>query len=385
MKIVQVKMLKEGDRFSRPVFIDGKNMFVSENVPLRIKELERLERWGITALHTEGELLPNNSGNPQADLSDSVSFVNYINTPIHREILDTYRNLTTRFREIQRNIEMQKPMDNGEIDKIVDTLFSVLADHRDDLIQLIFFGLPGESDSAQNALNCAVLSGIIGAGQNMIQHKLLQLATGALLHDVGMLRVPKEIVGKTGKLDQTEIGKIKAHTIHSYKIITRELKYPEEIGLIALQHHERWDGEGYPKKLSGRQISFFARIVAVADAFEAMVSDRPYRDSMIGYTAMRSILGDNGRRFDPEILRVFIKCMGIYPLGSIVLLSSSCVCRVVENNPEAPLRPKVKIMINKDGSMVENDRGEIIDLNISKKIFIARAVDPKSLAKTASE
>ncbi|MDX9819692.1 MAG: HD-GYP domain-containing protein, partial [Desulfococcus multivorans] len=216
------------------------------------------------------------------------------------------------------------------------------------------------------------------------QHKLLQLMTGALLLDVGMLRIPEEIVAKTGSLEPAELGKIKAHTIHSFKIISREMKYPEEIGLIALQHHERWDGEGYPKGIAGKQISLFSRIVAVADAFEAMISKRPYRNSMIGYAAMRALLSDNGRRFDPEILKVFIKCMGIYPLGSVVLLSNSCVGRVVETNPEAPLRPKVKIMIDKDGSMIENDQGQIVDLDIAKNVFIAKAVDPKSLAKTAS-
>jgi HD-GYP domain-containing protein (c-di-GMP phosphodiesterase class II) len=199
-----------------------------------------------------------------------------------------------------------------------------------------------------------------------------------------MLRVPADIIKKKGKLESVELQKIKAHTIHSYKIITKELKYSEEIGLTALQHHERWDGEGYPKQLSGKQISLPARIVTVADSFEAMVSERPYRNSMIGYAAMRSILSDNGRRFDPEILRVFIKSMGIYPLGSIVLLSNSCIGRVIETNTEAPLRPKIKVMISKDGALVENDQGEIIDLNVEKKLFIAKAVDPKSLAKTVA-
>jgi len=190
-------------------------------------------------------------------------------------------------------------------------------------------------------------------------------------------------VGKKGALEPVELDKIKAHTIHSFRIISREMKYPQEIGMIALQHHERWDGEGYPKGIAGSKISLYSRIVAVADAFEAMISRRPYRNSMIGYAAMRALLSDNGRRFDPEVLKVFIKCMGIYPLGSVVLLSNSCIGRVVETNPDAPLRPKVKIMIDRDGAMVPNDQGEIVDLDAAKNVFIAKAVDPRNLAGSA--
>ncbi|MDR1931803.1 MAG: HD-GYP domain-containing protein [Spirochaetales bacterium] len=386
MNNIDVKTLKAGDRFSKPVFIDETNIFAPQNVPLKQKDIDRLLRWGIKAVQCEGALMSEKDiaatvVAAEKTAPDSVSFVNYMDSPVQQEILKTYKKLLEQMRGIQDEIREQKPVENSAVNKIVDNLQNLLAKHRNDLIQLVFFGLPGESDSAQNSLNTAILANITGSGMDMIAHKLTQLVTGALLHDVGMVRVPADILAKTGKLEGEDLAKMRAHTLHSYRIITRELGYPEDIGLTALQHHERWDGEGYPKKLSGKQINLFARIVAVVDAFEAMISDRPYRDSMIGYTAMRSILSDNGRRFDPEILRIFIRCMGIYPLGSIVLLSTSCIGRVIENNPDAPLRPKVKLMIDKDGAMLDNDKGGVIDLNTEKKVFIAKAVDPKGLLK----
>jgi HD-GYP domain-containing protein (c-di-GMP phosphodiesterase class II) len=382
MNTIDVKTLKVGDRFSKPVFIDETNIFVPENIPLKQKDIDRLSRWGIETLLCEGGLLsekdiPQDSG--ETLTPDGVSFVNYMDSPVQQEILKIYKKLLDQFRGIQADIRELKPVENSVINRIVDALQNLLTKRRDALIQLVFFGLPGESDMAQNALHTAILASIIGGGMEMLSHKLTQLVTGALLHDIGMVRLPSGILTKTGKLEPEELTKMKAHTVHSYRIITRELKYSEEIGLTALQHHERWDGEGYPKKLSGKQINLYSRIVAVVDAFEAMISKRPYRSSMIGYTAMRSILSDNGRRFDPEILRIFIRCMGIYPLGSIVLLSTACIGRVVENNPDVPLRPKVKIMIAKDGSMLENDQGEVLDLNVEKKVFIVKAVDPKNI------
>lgn len=94
---------------------------------------------------------------------------------------------------------------------------------------------------------------------------------------------------------------------------------------------------------------------------------------------MRSILSDNSRRFDPEVLKVFIRTMGIYPIGSIVLLSSGSIGRVIENNVDAPLKPMVKVMINERGREYPDDNGEVIDLYNEKSVFIAKAIDPKEI------
>jgi HD-GYP domain-containing protein (c-di-GMP phosphodiesterase class II) len=164
-------------------------------------------------------------------------------------------------------------------------------------------------------------------------------------------------------------------------MICKELLYPEEVGVIALQHHERWDGEGYPRRLAGEAIDLGARIVSVADAFEAMVCEKPYRNSMIGYQAMKNLLSDNARRFDPEVLKAFIKTMGIYPIGSIVLLNTGAIARVIEGHSDAPLRPKIRILVDEFGNAFNNDDGEIINLLQEKSMFIARAIDPKELTR----
>ena len=140
-----------------------------------------------------------------------------------------------------------------------------------------------------------------------------------------MVKVPKAILRKKEKLSPEELNQIRTHPIHSYRVISKELKYPEEIGVIALQHHERWDGQGYPRHLRGEDINLAARIVAVADAYIAMINERPHRNSMIGYSAMKNVLSDNGRHFDPRVLKAFLESMGIYPIGSIVQLNNSAI------------------------------------------------------------
>ena len=359
--------------FTKPVYIDGVNLLVPENVPIKEKDLERLKRWNIEEVTTDGQVTTEKS----APVASQSVLQNAVVGEGQREIMATYAKLASRLAGVHSSVKRQQSIDTSEIDGVVDTLFTAIRSDKNNMIQYILYGLQDESGFVENALNSAVLATLVGMNMNMVQHRLLQLTTGALLHDIGMLRLPDAIVSKRTELAREERQQIATHPVHSYKIITREMKYPEEIGLIALQHQERWDGEGYPKGLSGKDIVIPARIVAVTDSFEAMVSNRPYRNSMIGYAAMRAILSDNARRFDPAVLKIFIRTMGIYPIGSVVLLSNSCIGRVVETNPESPLRPQIKIMIDQSGVEYKKDEGEVVDLMHEKKVFIARAVDPK--------
>ncbi len=375
MNAYNVSDLKPGMKFTSPLYMEGDILFVAKMVPIKERDLKRLEAWGITTVYGEGELY-----DPGKDSSSSSNILNAVfESADYQQIISFYRNLTEKMAGIYAAVRQREKITTNDIDQVVDGLNGELRVRRDELVQYILYGLQGVSSFEQNALNSAALSMLIARQMSMTEHKVLELATAALTHDIGMLRLPEAIVNKNGKLTAEELQQIRTHPIHSYKILVRELGYPDAIGQAALQHQERWDGTGYPRGLKGEKIQMHARIIAVADAFEAMISKRPYRDSMIGYRAMRTILGDNGRRFDPEILKVFIRTMGLYPLGSVVLLNTSSVGRVVAVNEAAPLRPKVKIMIDETGAWAQQDSGETIDLSKEKQLFIVRAIDPKDL------
>jgi HD-GYP domain-containing protein (c-di-GMP phosphodiesterase class II) len=124
------------------------------------------------------------------------------------------------------------------------------------------------------------------------------------------------------------------------------MSYPDEIGTVVLQHHERWDGEGYPYRIAGDKIDIGARIVSIADAFEAMVSPKPYRNSILPYQAMKNLLADNSHRFEPSILKIFTLTIGVYPIGSIVKLNNGTTARVTDVRTYAPLRPKLQTLVD---------------------------------------
>jgi len=403
MKKILVKDLKEGLAFTEPVFIDGENILVPANVAVRKKDIARLNSWGIEAVETEGEpVKANQKGIKTPDGDDSKAqeqadktqadktsepkkkAASMISLPEVQENKGAYRsylNLIERLDEVCNNIASGVAMEARSIDNISGRLLQSVREERNSFIGYILGGEIKGHDMAKSLVNSAILSALIALEMKMPNHKILQVVTGALLHDVGMLRMPKEIVEKRGGLSESELQRIQSHTLYAYKIVNKELLYPEEVGLIVLQHHERWDGEGYPRRLSGTAIDIGARIVSVADAFEAMVSKKPYRNSMMGYQAMKNLLSDNLRRFDPDVIKAFIQTMGIYPIGSIILLNSGALARVIDVQPTAPLRPTIRILADEFGNAFKNDSGDLIDLLVEKSLFIARAVDPKEIAE----
>jgi HD-GYP domain-containing protein (c-di-GMP phosphodiesterase class II) len=377
-KRLAIADLKPGLTWSEDVFIDDKNLFVPAGIAVKQKDLDALKRWGITHVLTGGDIVaetpkvaPPGSGH---DSSTAMDFAG------SRELYRRYIDLVDRLAKVFETVKKNEVADPKAVDLITQGVLQLVRDEREEAISAILGSAVKEDSLGRSGVNIAILSVVIGTTLRLPPYRLAYLATGALLHDVGMLRIPEAILKKKGQLSEEEAQKIRAHPLLSYRVITKELLYPDDVGLVGLQHHERWDGEGYPRRNTAGDIDPLARIVSVADAFEAMVSQKSYRNSMIGYAAMKNLLSDNSRRFDPEILKAFIKSMGIYPLGSTVLLNNAAIARVIETHAEAPLRPKLRLLVDEFGNRSEGETGEILDLLTEKSLFIARALDPKELA-----
>lgn len=310
----------------------------------------------------------------------SETFLNKpLQTPQMQKISLLMSNYSAEFAEMYTALKLRGVVNNDSARSLSKAIIHDIEGIERDMKQFILYGMQGKSDFSASAVCVACITALLGKRLSYNQNDLNDLVTGALLHDIGMIRIPEEILGKDGSLSEEEQRTIQTYPSHSYRIITGELSLPDDIGIIALHHQERWSGGGYPRGLNGNNISFNARIVAVADAFEAMLSTRPYRSSMDGYNAVRAILRDNGQRFDPEIIKVFIQTFGIYPRGCLVLLNDSAIGRVIEIHPDTPLRPQVKIMISNEGREYLDDEGPVVDLRDEKRMFIARPINREQL------
>jgi HD-GYP domain-containing protein (c-di-GMP phosphodiesterase class II) len=406
MKDIPVSILKSGMIFTEPVYIDEDNLLVPPGVAIRQKDLARLITWGILFVKTNGGLAKtpdavaeavanqeysktlkktpkgsgagNGSGASEANPEDEPD---EFDAKEIRENKGSYREYTVLIKRLDRvfsHISTGIALDALTINELTSQLLNAIRGERDRFVGYILGGKISGYELAKSSVNSAILSAMIAQELLLPPHKVMQIITGALLHDIGMLKLPKEIMAKQGGLSHEEIRVMHTHPLLTYRIIAKELNYPDPVGFVALQHHERWDGQGYPSSLAGENIDIGARILSVADAFEAMVSKKPYRNSMVGYAAMKALLSDNQSRFDPDVLKAFVTIMGIYPIGSIVVLNDGAIARVIEVHSGTPLRPKVQILIDRAGQKYPN--GQIVNLVVEKNQFISRAFNPKELA-----
>ena len=172
-----------------------------------------------------------------------------------------------------------------------------------------------------------------------------------LLHDVGKAKIPNEILNKPGKLTDEEFEIIKNHSLYGFEILKEKNCFSPLILDGVLHHHEKMNGTGYPDCLKEEQISLFAKILSVADIYDALVTKRPYKGPISGRQALEMVLA-LGEELDNKVIQSFVESVILYPVDSIVELSNGEMAKVVENNKRYPMRPKV----------VEIQTGKIYDL-----------------------
>jgi HD-GYP domain-containing protein (c-di-GMP phosphodiesterase class II) len=195
-----------------------------------------------------------------------------------------------------------------------------------------------------HSVNVSVLSVAIGTQMNFNREELYKLGLGGVLHDVGKVFISKEILDKTSKLTEDEFDRIKEHSALGYDYLRRKFDIPKECSLGVLQHHEKYDGTGYPDKIKSDSISLYGKIISVADVYDALTSDRPYRKAMLPSEAMEYIMGGSGTLFDPDVAFSFTRKVAVFPVGICVKLSDGRNAIVVENYPDCSIRPRLKII-----------------------------------------
>jgi len=382
LKTIELDSLKAGTAFSEAIYIDDDNILVPARIPILQKDLDKIKALGIETLITAGEPVDLQQAKGMEDGASKINRVYSFSTlQKNRAAYRVYTTLIERMNGLFIKISEGNAIDGRAINTISTQLIQALRSQREQYVGFILGGDIKGYEMAKSAVNIAILSALTAQEVRLPSHKILYIIIAALLHDVGMFQLPKKILEKKGALTEGERKQMRNHPIFSRGVVVRDLSYPDEIGDIVLQHHERWDGNGYPYNLPGNNVSIGAKIVSIADSFEAMVSPRPYRNSILGYQANKNLLADNSRRFDPDILKVFILTMGVYPIGSIVRLNNGTVARVSEVRASTPLRPKLQVLVNEFRQMPRNEEGYFIDLLTEKRLYIAKAMDPVELSE----
>jgi putative nucleotidyltransferase with HDIG domain len=257
---------------------------------------------------------------------------------------------------------------------IRDMVQSMLAD-RNIAIHLMNDNIAGE-DVYYHSLNVAVLSMMLGREAGLSAERINLLGVGALFHDVGKSRIPDQVLLKTEPLNHAERALYHLHCHMGEEIAEKLGLDPDAIAIVS-QHHETMDGTGYPRGLKGDGISHLARIVAIANAYDNHCNRINPDESLTPHEALAQMFSKERVHFDDELLKMFIKCMGVYPPGSIVQLSNEAVGMVISINPSQTLRPSVLIY---DPTVPKED-AIIIDLESEPDVSIVESFRPHLLLR----
>ncbi len=228
-----------------------------------------------------------------------------------------------------------------------------------------------------NLVNVGILATKVGAGLGYHGKELERLTFAGLLHDIGLFAVPQSLITKTGRLTHNERTLIEQHPELGYQAIRKAGPKYDWLAQVVRQAHERWNGQGYPNKLKGRQISEFAQIIGVVDVFDALVSPRGYRRRFFPHEAVRELMVAERTAFPREVVKALVEQLSAYPLGTSVRLTTGEVGSVMRVMTKYPLRPVVWI----EGDAVRGQEGRQLDLSLTPLVSIIETLEPPDVAR----
>lgn len=353
MRRIRIDKVVEGMILAKTIYsIDG-NILLNAGIVLKRSYINRFKEIGITEIYVDDEI------------SHDIVLSDVISDETRFEARINIRNAMESIR--YGNSLDVKPIRNS-VGKMIDELMEV----KDTIINLQDIKSIDQYTFC-HSVNVCVLSLITGISMGYDEEKLKDLGIGAMLHDVGKTRIPLEILNKPGRLTNEEFEIIKKHTSIGYEILKKSSMLSTYASYIALTHHERYDGEGYPLGLKGNEIHEFSRIVSVADVYDAITSDRVYKRRVKINEAVEYLIGMGDHQFDYNIVRSFIEHITIYPPGTCVLLNNGDKAIVVDINRKYPNRPIIRILADREGQIPKEPIE--IDLTTNNRLIINDIID----------
>jgi len=284
-------------------------------------------------------------------------------------------------KDIINDIRLGQQIELEKIEPLVEKMVDSIFRQQDALLPLARLKNHDEYTFQHSVSVCALMVAF-ARGLKMPRDVIKEIAIGALLHDVGKAKVPDGILNKPAKLTDAEFDRMKSHVVQS-KIILQNTPGISEIALdVAAQHHERFDGTGYPNKLKGDEISIYGQMGAIVDVYDAITSERVYHKGMPPTEALKKLLEWSKFHFNPELVQAFIRTLGIYPSGSLVRLESGRLGVVMQQHGEKLLLPLVKVFYHGDKQYylppeeIDLAKPHCTDRIISHESFEKWGIDP---------
>ncbi|MGE4283623.1 MAG: HD-GYP domain-containing protein [Clostridia bacterium] len=333
MRRISIDSIQNGAKLARSIYTEDGQVLLSAGVQLKQNYIDRLKQCNIFDIYIDDEL------------SKDIEIKDIINDRTRLEAKALIRNI---MEDCKHSSYFASDKVKSMVNQIVDELL-----YSDEILVNLSDLKTADDYTFAHSVNVCVLSIITGIKLGLNQLRLRDLGVGALLHDIGKIVIPEEILKKPAQLDAEEFEMIKKHTTLGYELIKNNPNISASSAYIVLAHHERFDGSGYPLSICGENIHLFARIVAIADVYDALTSDRVYKDKIKVHEAIEYIIALSERHFDKSIVQCFIENIAVYPIGTGILLSTGEKGIIIKLNKGFPTRPVIRIVYDANGTKKE--------------------------------
>ncbi len=337
MRFISIDKIEAGTYLAKSLYDYNGSVLLHKDYKLTENMIKRLKSLGYKGVYVE----------------DDISAGIYIEEIIDERTKIKAANCLESIAEHDGSVSDIKPIVTDIVDSIMDKHDVMLSMH-----QLYDY----HKYTYSHCVNVGVISTYIGFRLNYTKDELIQVSTAGMLHDIGKKYIPTSILDKKEKLTDDEYNIIRNHPNHGYKMIKDYNGISGLSKVAVLDHHERCDGSGYPRGLDSNDISSFGKVIAVADTYDAMTSDRSYRKAFSPSETVEYLMGDGGKLYDFKVIDNFTKSVAVFPEGTVVELSNGIQGIVIKNHPNFILRPVIRSL----------DDDKVIDLKNDSKYLNVR-------------
>ncbi|MDR1839858.1 MAG: HD-GYP domain-containing protein [Treponema sp.] len=347
MKEFKVKEIRRNSFFTKTVFLDQGFIVLTPEMPFAEEMAGILEKWSFNSIYSDGEPQSQYIGNNTDTAASSVSSINLSQQPNSENLgkaQEYYSNLLFYVDSVFVKASISDELDFKSVMEKIREMVEYIKEDRRGLLMVMnnTEPLPGKNYTTIHSIRSAVYSIIIGTYLKLPQHRLIELGVAALVHELGMLKLPSNVYLKERLLSPQEQKAMMTHPILGYSLL-KSHDFPLTICLAALEHHERENAGGYPRRLTGEKINLYSKIIAVVCSYEALITKRPHKEPKNAYTAMLELLKNEGKQYNDTVVRAFANSISIYPIGLYVLLSNDKKGQVIDVDPENSRHPVVQI------------------------------------------
>ncbi len=354
-KRIPLDDLKPEAYYDAPLWLDDTYLLLPQDAPVTVNLVTNLKTWGYKGVWTEGS--PVSGRSPAAAAADKVSGAVLNNDAKEnegrRKAKKFFEELAAFTKRVYEAFNRDGYLDMAGITEKVKEVIQMVKSQRSFILRLPDLKADGIDYLFTHSARSTILSLTIGDALKLPNFRLIELGIAALLHEIGMMKIPRQVYDKATSLSDSEKKLIATHPSQGLKMLqeySKENANPlaQDILMGVWQHHERANGSGYPQGLSEESITLFGKIIGAACSYDAQISRRPFRESRDGYTSMLLMLREKRNLYNEKVISALLNSISIYPLGSYVRLENGAIGIVVDTGEENPKYPVVKLHLDEN-------------------------------------